>query len=352
MRSDVAIGTCLSGGLDSSAIVCAANRLGHDGTLAHYTHHAFGYRSPDAGTNEAAHMARVADATSAKMHYVGFDAAAFMEALPQIVAAQDEPFASASIAAQWLVFREASAAGMKVMLDGQGADEILGGYPFYFQTLALARLARLDLGGLYRVRAAYQRDIGPFPMTGGLAARRLTARWAPRLDAILRRSSRLLWFRPLRVALTDALGKAEWVDSPAHDRAAVTVSLEERLQEDVRSLMLPAILRYEAEGREAVKETAEILEHKIAVERVLALLTREGTGVIKDRAEIEAVGHRIVHGGEHFKSSLQIDDEPRPAPRPARSPFLRGDDSGGFGPNASTTRDDFDIPTVLRRQMD
>ena len=52
-------------------------------------------------------------------------------------------------------------------------------------------------------------------------------------------------------------------------------------------------------------------------------------------------------------SDLQIDDEPRPStPRPARSPFLRGDDSGGFGPNASTTRDDFDIPTVLRRQMD
>ena len=38
--------------------------------------------------------------------------------------------------------------------------------------------------------------------------------------------------------------------------------------------------------------------------------------------------------------------------RPARPPFLRGDDSGGFGPNASGNRDDFDIPTVLRRQMD
>jgi hypothetical protein len=54
-----------------------------------------------------------------------------------------------------------------------------------------------------------------------------------------------------------------------------------------------------------------------------------------------------------LEESLQIDDEqPRPAaPRPHKT-FLRGDDSGGFGPNASTTRDDFDIPTVLRRQMD
>ena len=69
-----------------------------------------------------------------------------------------------------------------------------------------------------------------------------------------------------------------------------------------------AILRYEGEGVPPVKETAEILEHKIAVERILALLTRPGSGVIRDRAEIEAVGHRMVHGGEHFKSSVLIDD--------------------------------------------
>jgi cell division protein FtsZ len=55
--------------------------------------------------------------------------------------------------------------------------------------------------------------------------------------------------------------------------------------------------------------------------------------------------------------ALQIDDEVKP-PTAARSstravqpPFMRGDDSGGFGPNVSS-RDDFDIPTVLRRQMD
>jgi acetate kinase len=69
-----------------------------------------------------------------------------------------------------------------------------------------------------------------------------------------------------------------------------------------------AILRYEAEGLPAVKDTAEILEHKIAVERILALLTRPGSGVLRDRAEIEAVGHRMVHGGEHFKSSVLVDD--------------------------------------------
>jgi len=70
-----------------------------------------------------------------------------------------------------------------------------------------------------------------------------------------------------------------------------------------------AVLKYEAEGRKAIKETAEILEHKIAVERSLELLTRPDVGVIRDRREIEAVGHRVVHGGERFKTSVRIDDD-------------------------------------------
>jgi len=69
-----------------------------------------------------------------------------------------------------------------------------------------------------------------------------------------------------------------------------------------------AILKYEAADGRTLRETEEILEHKIAVERVLALLTRADVGVIKDRSEIQAVGHRVVHGGERFKSSVVIDD--------------------------------------------
>jgi acetate kinase len=69
-----------------------------------------------------------------------------------------------------------------------------------------------------------------------------------------------------------------------------------------------AILKCQADGQPEVRETAEILEHKVAVERVLALLGPAGLGAIRDRAEIGAVGHRVVHGGERFKSSVVIDD--------------------------------------------
>jgi acetate kinase len=71
----------------------------------------------------------------------------------------------------------------------------------------------------------------------------------------------------------------------------------------------PAIIRYEAEGRRPVRETGDVLEHRIAIERCLSLLTREDVGVIASRSEIEAVGHRVVHGGERFKESVLVDDD-------------------------------------------
>ena len=70
----------------------------------------------------------------------------------------------------------------------------------------------------------------------------------------------------------------------------------------------PAILKYDAGDGRTLRESEEILEHKIAVERVLGLLTREDVGVLKHRREIDAVGHRVVHGGERFKTSVHIDD--------------------------------------------
>jgi len=68
------------------------------------------------------------------------------------------------------------------------------------------------------------------------------------------------------------------------------------------------ILKLEAAGRPPVKESAEVLEHKIAVEKVVDWLCRESSGVLASRRDIHAVGHRVVHGGERFKSSVRIDD--------------------------------------------
>lgn len=69
-----------------------------------------------------------------------------------------------------------------------------------------------------------------------------------------------------------------------------------------------ALVRYEAAGRKPLKETAEILEHKIAVERCLLLLSHGEQAVLSARSEIDAVGHRVVHGGERFRDSALIDE--------------------------------------------
>jgi acetate kinase len=65
----------------------------------------------------------------------------------------------------------------------------------------------------------------------------------------------------------------------------------------------------EVEGRKPYQEISEILEHRTAVERVLKALVHPDHGVLKSVKEIEAVGHRVVHGGEKFASSVLVTPE-------------------------------------------
>ncbi len=69
-----------------------------------------------------------------------------------------------------------------------------------------------------------------------------------------------------------------------------------------------AILTHQRYDGDTIKITGEILDHDIAIEYVIAVLLSKNHGVIKDKNEIEAVGHRVVHGGEDFSSSVLITD--------------------------------------------
>jgi acetate kinase len=68
-------------------------------------------------------------------------------------------------------------------------------------------------------------------------------------------------------------------------------------------------LALEVEGRKPYQEISEILEHRTAVERVLKVLVHKDYGILKNIKEIEAVGHRVVHGGEKFASSVLVTPE-------------------------------------------
>ncbi len=73
--------------------------------------------------------------------------------------------------------------------------------------------------------------------------------------------------------------------------------------------MASALLTHKPHNGEKIKIVGEILDHKIAIEYVLAVLMSKNHGVISDMSEIDAVGHRVVHGGETFSGSVLITEQ-------------------------------------------
>lgn len=128
MRSDVPIGFCLSGGLDSSAIVSTARQLFPSSQLKTFTTRFDNHKRID----ETEWAKRVADHVNATPTYTSPQASKFLNDFPQLIETQDEPFGSASIYSQYCIFKEIQDSGVKVVLDGQGADELFAGYYSYF----------------------------------------------------------------------------------------------------------------------------------------------------------------------------------------------------------------------------
>jgi len=73
--------------------------------------------------------------------------------------------------------------------------------------------------------------------------------------------------------------------------------------------MSSAVLTHQPLNKEKIRIVGEILDHTIAIEYVIAVLLSPNHGVIKDKSEIDAVGHRVVHGGETFSGSVLITEE-------------------------------------------
>ena len=129
LRSDVPVGSCLSGGLDSGSIVCLSRAL--IGDEADY--HVFTGEFPGSATDESALAAGLADHVRATRHTTQPTATGLIDELENFLWFNELPVGSSSQYAQWCVFRQAKQEEVTVLLDGQGADEILGGYEQYFE---------------------------------------------------------------------------------------------------------------------------------------------------------------------------------------------------------------------------
>jgi asparagine synthase (glutamine-hydrolysing) len=124
VASDVPVGLFLSGGLDSSAIAAAAVELGHT------NFHTFSVGFDEGGYySELSYAKKVADHVGARYHDVVLSRESFLELLPDAVFASDEPMADLS-AVSVLALSRLARQDVKVVLSGEGSDEILAGYDF------------------------------------------------------------------------------------------------------------------------------------------------------------------------------------------------------------------------------
>ncbi len=236
LRSDVPVGAALSGGIDSSAIVMAMRHLQGEQLQLH----TFSYIASDPSLSEEKWVDTVAEAAAVFGHKVQPTPQDLINDLNILVDLQDEPFGSTSIYAQYRVFQMAKAAGIKVMLDGQGADEFLGGYRPYLA----ARLSSLIRQGKWGSASQF--------------LQRITKQPGVNQKKMLLRAVGLLLPPSLQISLRHLITKdfhPHWLNSgwfakyglvprPYQNQHGLEI-LRSELSQAISATSLPMLLRYE-----------------------------------------------------------------------------------------------------------
>lgn len=246
-QGEVPIGSCLSGGLDSSSIVCLANEFRRTGEYEQLSQHTFTATLPDDPLDESEYAQAVIDACEGlESHRVTPSAERFVECVRDLVWHQEQPFGSPSIYMQWEVMRLAREHGVTVLLDGQGGDELFCGYEGYIPMFLADLLRRGKLSRFWREYKAAKR--GHF--AGRKLLKHLIASLLPaKTRDKMRRAEWAVkrpWLDPDIFAPDAATSMAERLDikidpPPAFGRSA----FEKRWWSMIRSESLPSLLRFE-----------------------------------------------------------------------------------------------------------
>ena len=283
LRSDVPVGAALSGGVDSSAIVMAMRRVEPGLRL-----HTFSYVADDEALNEEPWAEMVAKAAGAERHLIRIAPQELVTDLDRLVTVQDEPFGSTSIYAQYRVFRAAREAGITVMLDGQGADEMLGGYAGFLA----ARLASLLLSGRLGRARALLAGISRLPHTSrGWALREAIGRLSP------------VFVRPLLRTLAGRSLTPDWMggdwfrERGAGPRETDPITGPNRLRgelEQAFAVGLPQLLRYE--DRNSMAHGIESRVPFLVPDLAQLIRTLPEDLLIDDEAVTKSVFRRAMRG--------------------------------------------------------
>lgn len=236
LRSDAPSVTLLSGGLDSSIITfLAAEASRTESRSRHAGAYTYGYRHGDTYEHDETARAKafIASCLPNTGHFVHLADALPVEAeLMELTRIQEEPIATPSVIAGYRIYRDIRDDGFKVVLSGEGADEVFGGYTARY----MSQLARENIfAGRLPAAARMWRD--GTARTGHLLNQLAWGLPADVVRGLLRRT------RPSAQVMSPALWNAMVPEFSAlyQDRR---VNLEQRLRRDVTTTNLPMILRW------------------------------------------------------------------------------------------------------------
>jgi len=147
LRSDVPVGSCLSGGIDSSTIVCIINFLISNKKIAQVgpLQKVFTASYPGNSLDESKWAKLVVDSTQSSWFLTYPKKNEFLDDVEKLIYIQDYPFVSSSVYAQYRIMKLANENGIKVLIDGQGGDELFAGYKAYYRALYFELFRNKDL---------------------------------------------------------------------------------------------------------------------------------------------------------------------------------------------------------------
>jgi asparagine synthase (glutamine-hydrolysing) len=231
LRADVEVGSCLSGGLDSSAVVTTA------ATHAPKGMHAFSCAYDEGPAYDERPWIRDAvSASGVASHVVTPDGGDFWHVFDALADSQGEPTAGPGLYSQWKVMELAKQSGLKVLLDGQGGDETLGGYFRYLPLRLRDELAAGEIGAFFRT-------FGPVSERLGFATT-LALVFEPALPGPIFGGLRRRFGQGKDRVLTPALARLGAAGIP-RPPASFGTATRDQMAFDTTRRLLPSLLRYE-----------------------------------------------------------------------------------------------------------
>jgi asparagine synthase (glutamine-hydrolysing) len=240
MRSDVPVGVHLSGGLDSTSILCASARIRSDHRASRPLM-AFSYLAPE--FDETRYVEDTIAATAATLVRLDTSPLRLWEILKEVLWFQDEPIYSMMPLVSYELMRLTAQHGVKVILNGQGADETLAGYPSYFGEYWYTILGGGRVGDAWREIGAYTQVHGGSRLRHFATQVERLARSPLRRFASYRRAAAARRFRArigARSWFTEELRRAL-----PRDDAEAPPGLDPALIHSIYRTPLPRILRVE-----------------------------------------------------------------------------------------------------------